>query len=68
MGTMFRAADWFVRIRSKGDQLKITIWDKHGDKLLSDFLSPEPTTRFWSSVAKLTSDEVVSAIQRKLSY
>lgn len=66
MGTMFKASEWFVRIRNKGGQVKITIWDKHGDKLFSDFFGPDPTAKFWSSIAKMTSEDVVEAIQRKL--
>ncbi|MGI6150070.1 MAG: hypothetical protein GX195_07570 [Firmicutes bacterium] len=66
MGTMFQAADWFVRIRHKGGHVKITIWDRYGDKLFSDVLGPEPHTKFWNAIAKITSQEVVQAIQEKL--
>ncbi|KLU40780.1 MAG: hypothetical protein AA931_04410 [Peptococcaceae bacterium 1109] len=66
MGTMFQAADWFVRVRNKGGHIKVTIWDKYGDKLFSDFLGPEPRTKFWNAIAKITSREVAEAIQEKL--
>ncbi len=70
MNIMFDSSDYFVRIRNKGGHLKVTIWNNSGDKLLSDFLGPDPTAQFWNSVEKLTNSTVVEDIKkhsRKLS-
>ena len=42
MGTMFQAADWFVRIRHKGGHVKITIWEGMATSC-SGFLGPNRT-------------------------
>lgn len=66
MSTMFESGEYFVRIQDKGGHRKIAIWDRKGDKLLSDFLGPDPTSQFWMRVESLTDSEVASDIKTRV--
>lgn len=66
MNTMFESGKYFVRIKNKGGHLKITIWDHTGDKLLSDFLGPDPAAQFWKTVESLTDGQVVEDLKKKV--
>ena len=66
MNIMFESGRYFVRIRNKGGHLKIPIWDSAGDKLLSDFLGPDPASQFWSKVESLTDSQVVVDLKKRV--
>lgn len=66
MNVMFESSDFFVRIKNKGGHLKITIWDNAGDKLLSDFLGPDPAAQFWTTVESLTDNQVVDELKKRI--
>lgn len=66
MNIMFESSDYFVRIQDKGGHLKITIWNNSGDKLLSDFLGPDPAAQFWTKVQSLTDDKVVEDLKKQV--
>lgn len=66
MSTMFESGTYFVRIQNKGGHLKITIWDSRGDKLLSDFLGPDPASQFWNKVESLTDSDVVADLKKRV--
>ena len=64
MSTMFKAGDFFVRLRS-GDRPKLTVWNTKGTKIVSEFIS-SATESFWTKIAELTSQEVVDRVQALL--
>lgn len=66
MNIMFESSKYFVRIKNKGGHLKITIWDNTGEKLLSDFLGPDPAAQFWNSIESLTDSQVVQDLKDKV--
>lgn len=66
MSIMFESSKYFVRIKNKGGHLKITIWDNTGDKLLSDFLGPDPAAQFWNNVESLTDDVLIKELKAKI--
>lgn len=66
MNVMFDSSDYFVRIKNKGGHLKITIWNNAGDKLLSDFLGPDPAAQFWTTVESLTNAQVVADLKKRI--
>lgn len=66
MNTMFESGEYFVRIQNKGGHLKVTIWDSRGDKLLSDFLGPDPASQFWTRVESLTDANVVADLKKRI--
>jgi len=39
MSTMFKAGDFFVRLRVQGDRPKLTVWNDRGKKIVSEFVS-----------------------------
>lgn len=65
MNTMFRAGDFFVRLRVQGERPKLTIWNHTGTKIISEFIS-STTPNFWVQIAKLTSQDVVDQVQSLL--
>lgn len=65
MNTMFRAGDFFVRLRVQGERPKLTVWNTTGTKIISEFIS-SITPNSWVQVAKLTSQEVVDEVQSLL--
>lgn len=67
MNIMFESSKFFVRIQNKGGHQKLTIWNNSGDKLLSDFLGPDPAAQFWTSVESLTDSQVVADIKNHIS-
>lgn len=66
MNIMFDSGSFFVRIKSKGAQTKITIWNNSGDKLLSDFLGPDPAAQFWDKIESLTETQVVEDLKKHI--
>lgn len=66
MNIMFDSGDYFVRIKNKGGHQKITIWNNSGDKLLSDFLGPDPADQFWTTVESLTEAKVVEDLKKRI--
>lgn len=66
MNIMFESNQFFVRIKSKVGQQKITIWDNTGEKILSDMLGPDPAAQFWNSIENMTNNQVVEDIKKKL--
>ena len=66
MSIMFESGDYFVRIQNKGGHQKIAIWDRKGDKLLSDFLGPDPASQFWNKVESLADSSVVADIKTRV--
>ncbi|HHU61449.1 MAG: hypothetical protein QM401_11185 [Bacillota bacterium] len=67
MSTMFESSNYFVRIKNKSGHLKITIWNNSGDKLLSDFLGPDPASQFWNKVESLTDDILIKDLKEKIA-
>ncbi|HHT42305.1 MAG TPA: hypothetical protein GX014_02785 [Firmicutes bacterium] len=65
MSTMFKAGDFFVRLRVQGDRPKLTVWNTKGTKIVSEFIS-SATESFWTKIAELTSQEVVDRVQALL--
>lgn len=65
MSTMFKAGDFFVRLRVQGERPKLTIWNSNGTKIVSEFIS-STTESFWVQMAKLTSQDVVDQVQSLL--
>lgn len=65
MNTMFKAGDFFVRLRDQGERPKLTIWSNTGTKIVSEFIS-STTPNFWVQIAKITSQEAVDKIQSLL--
>jgi hypothetical protein len=65
MSTMFKAGDFFVRLRVQGERPKLTIWNHNGTKIISEFIS-STTPSFWDQIAKLTSQDVVDQVQSLL--
>lgn len=65
MNTMFRAGDFFVRLRAQGERPKLTVWNNSGTKIISEFIS-SITPNSWVQVAKLTSQDVVDQVQSLL--
>ncbi|NLL48265.1 MAG: hypothetical protein GX249_06750 [Firmicutes bacterium] len=66
MSFMFESGEYFVRIKREGGHLKITIWDRRGDKLLSDLLGPDPALQFWNRVEALTDKNLVADLKTKV--
>lgn len=66
MSIMYESSKYFVRIKNKGGHLKITIWDNTGDKLLSDFLGPDPAVQFWNNIESLTDDVLTNELKAKV--
>jgi len=66
MNTMFESGTYFVRVKNKGGHQKITIWNSKGDKLLSDFLGPDPALQFWNRIEALTDTEVVADLKKRV--
>ena len=64
MSTMFKAGDFFVRLRVQG-RPKLTVWNTKGTKIVSEFIS-SATESFWTKIAELTSQEVVDRVQALL--
>ncbi len=67
MSTMFESSNYFVRIKNKSGHHKITIWNNSGDKLLSDFLGPDPASQFWNKVESLTDDILIKDLKEKIA-
>lgn len=65
MSTMFKAGDFFVRVRVQGERPKLTIWNNSGTKIVSEFIG-STTENFWVQIAKLTSQDVVDQVQSLL--
>ena len=65
MSTMFKAGDFFVRLRVQADRPKLTVWNDRGKKIVSEFVSAA-TESFWAKIAELTSQEVVARVQALL--
>ena len=65
MSTMFKAGEFFVRLRVQGERPKLTIWNQKGTKIISEFIS-STTPTFWVQIAKLTSQDVVDQVQSLL--
>jgi len=65
LSTMFKAGDFFVRLRDQGDRPKLTIWNSRGTKIVSEFIG-SATESFWAKIAELTSQEVVDRVQALL--
>lgn len=65
MSTMVKIGDFFVRLRDQGDRPKLTIWNKTGTKIVSEFIS-STTPSFWDQIGKLTSQEVVERVNALL--
>ena len=65
MSTMVKIGDFFVRLRDQGNRPKLTIWNKAGTKIVSEFIS-STTPQFWAQIEKLTSEEVVNKVQALL--
>lgn len=63
MSTMFKAGDFFVRVRVQGERPKLTIWNHNGTKIVSEFINSNTTPAFWDQIAKLTSQEVLDRVQ-----
>jgi hypothetical protein len=62
MNTMFQVGDFFVRLRDKGDRPKLTVWNKAGTKLVSEFINTA-TPSSWEQIERLTSTEVVEQVR-----
>lgn len=65
MSTMFKAGDFFVRLRVQGDLPKLTVWNDKGTKIVSEFIG-STAEGFWTKIAELTSQEVVDQVQALL--
>jgi len=65
LSTMFKAGDFFVRLRVQGDRPKLTVWNNRGTKIVSEFIS-STTESFWAKIAAATSQEVVDRVQALL--
>ncbi|NLJ79591.1 MAG: hypothetical protein GX335_00995 [Firmicutes bacterium] len=65
MNIMVKVGDFFLRIRNQGDRSKLTIWNKTGTKIVSEFIS-STTPNFWDQIGKLTSPEVVDKVHSLL--
>ena len=63
MSTMFKAGDFFVRVRVQGERPKLTIWNHNGTKIVSEFISSATTPTFWDQIARLTSQDVLDRVQ-----
>lgn len=61
MSTMFKSGDFFVRLRVQGERPKLTIWNKSGTKIVSEFIN-STVAGFWTQMARLTSQEVVDDV------
>lgn len=66
MSTMFKAGEFFVRLRAQGERPKLTVWNQKGTKIISEFIN-SPTPTFWVQIAKLTSQDVVDQVQSLLT-
>lgn len=66
MNTMFKAGDFFVRLRVQGERPKLTIWNDAGTKIISEFIGAS-TSNIWEQIAKLTSQDVVDQVQSLLN-
>ncbi len=66
MNTMFKAGDFFVRLRAQGERPKLTVWNSSGTKIISEFIG-NTTSSFWEQIAKLTSQGVVDQVQSLLN-
>jgi len=62
MNTMFQVGDFFVRVRDKGDRPKLTVWNKAGTKIVSEFINTA-TPGLWEQIEQLTSSEVVEQVR-----
>ncbi|HHT73178.1 MAG TPA: hypothetical protein GX008_05640 [Firmicutes bacterium] len=62
MNTMFQVGDFFVRLRDKGDRPKLTVWNRAGSKIVSEFINIA-TPSFWEQIEQLTSAEVVEQVR-----
>lgn len=65
MSTMFKAGEFFVRLRVQGERPKLTIWNSKGTKIVSEFVS-SVSESFWDQIANLTSQDVVDQVQSLL--
>ncbi|NMB01580.1 MAG: hypothetical protein GX971_08715 [Firmicutes bacterium] len=65
MSTMFKAGEFFVRLRVQGERPKLTVWNNNGTKIVSEFIS-SATEDFWVKIASLTSQDVVDQVQSLL--
>lgn len=65
MSTMFKAGDFFVRLRIQSDRPKLTVWNNKGTKIVSEFVGAA-TADFWTKIAELTSQDVVDQVQALL--
>ena len=66
MNMMFQANDFFVRIREDSGRLKLTVWSKVGEKLVSEYISAASLENVWQNIASQSSAEVVDVVKEQL--
>ncbi len=66
MNTMFQVDDFFVRIRDKGGRMKLTVWNGHGNKIISEFITTDHSGNFWNLIENHSSESVVNAVKERL--
>ena len=67
MNVMYQIEEYFVRLREDASgRMKLTVWNKFGDKVISDYISAASPDSGWTSVAQNSSETVVENVKCRL--